>query len=30
MNDLITISDVEGIVTAKRSDGHLQWPNDKA
>ena len=24
----MTINDAAGILTAKRSDGHLQWPND--
>ena len=26
--DLMTINDAAGILTANRSDGHLQWPND--
>jgi len=27
-NDLVTINDAAGIMTAKRNDGHVQWPND--
>jgi len=26
--DLMTINDAEGIVTAKRYDGHVKWPSD--
>ena len=25
----MTINDAEGILTAQRSDGHVQWPNDQ-
>jgi hypothetical protein len=26
--DIMTINDAEGVMTAQRYDGHLQWPSD--